>query len=166
MSTLIQSISPVDGEVYASREPTSSAELDRVLDAAKRAQRDWQAVSVEERAKFCLAFADAFEAMAGDAAPELTHQMGRPVRFGPNEVRGTVDRARTMIGLAPDALADVVPTQKDGFRRFIRRVPLGVVLVVPAWNYPYLIAVNSVIPALMAGNAVVIKPSAQTLLCG
>jgi len=62
-------------------------------------------------------------------------------------------------------LADLDVGPKPGFHRFIRREPLGVVLTVAAWNYPYLIAVNSVVPALMAGNAVVLKHSAQTPLC-
>src|SRR5205085_2808763 len=81
-------------------------------------------------------------------------QMGRPIRFAPSEVRGTLERARYMTGIAPTALADVDPGPKSGFRRFVRREPLGVVFTVAAWNYPYLIAVNSVVPALMAGNGV------------
>jgi acyl-CoA reductase-like NAD-dependent aldehyde dehydrogenase len=91
--------------------------------------------------------------------------MGRPIRYAPNEVRGTLERARHMIAIAPEALLDIDPGPKEGFSRFIRREPLGVVLTVAAWNYPYLIAVNSVIPAIMAGNAVVLKHSAQTPLC-
>ena len=91
--------------------------------------------------------------------------MGRPIRFAPSEVRGTLERARHMIGIAASALADLDPGAKAGFRRFIRREPLGVVFTVAAWNYPYLIAVNSVVPALMAGNAVLLKHSAQTPLC-
>jgi acyl-CoA reductase-like NAD-dependent aldehyde dehydrogenase len=70
-----------------------------------------------------------------------------------------------MIGIAPAALADIDVGPKEGFRRFLRREPLGVVFTVAAWNYPYLIAVNSVVPALMAGNAVILKHSAQTPLC-
>ena len=96
---------------------------------------------------------------------ELTWQMGRPIRYAPNEVRGTLERARHMIAIAGDALADIDVGPKDGFHRFLRREPLGVVFTVAAWNYPYLIAVNSVIPALMAGNAVLLKHSAQTPLC-
>ncbi len=91
--------------------------------------------------------------------------MGRPIRYAPSEVRGTLERARHMIGIAPAALADLDAGPKPGFRRFIRREPLGVVFTVAAWNYPYLIAVNSVVPALMAGNAVILKHSAQTPLC-
>ena len=70
-----------------------------------------------------------------------------------------------MIAIAPQALGDVDAGAKDNFTRFVRREPLGVVFTVAAWNYPYLIAVNSVVPALMAGNAVVLKHSAQTPLC-
>jgi acyl-CoA reductase-like NAD-dependent aldehyde dehydrogenase len=91
--------------------------------------------------------------------------MGRPIRYAPSEVRGTLERARYMIGVAATALADFDPGVKPGFRRFIRREPLGVVFTVAAWNYPYLIAVNSVVPALLAGNAVILKHSAQTPLC-
>lgn len=166
MSEPIQSISPFTQDVFAEREQTSAAELDRILDAAQRAQRKWRQTSVVERAAVCAKFVEAFSAMEQEIAPELSHQMGRPVRFGPGEVNGTCDRARTMIGLAESALADVEPAPVDGFRRFIKREPLGVVVVVPAWNFPYLIAVNAVVPALMAGNAVVMKPSALTLLSG
>jgi acyl-CoA reductase-like NAD-dependent aldehyde dehydrogenase len=70
-----------------------------------------------------------------------------------------------MIAIAPAALADLDVGPKAGFHRFLRREPLGIVFTVAAWNYPYLIAVNSVVPALMAGNVVVLKHSAQTPLC-
>jgi acyl-CoA reductase-like NAD-dependent aldehyde dehydrogenase len=97
-------------------------------------------------------------------ASELTWQMGRPARYAPSEVRGTLERARHMIAIAPQALEDLDVGPKENFRRFVRREPLGVVFTVAAWNYPYLIAVNSVVPALMAGNVVVLKHSAQTPL--
>jgi len=110
-------------------------------------------------------FCDAFEARRDAIAEELAWQMGRPIRFAPSEVRGTLERARYMISIASDALADIDVGPKSDFNRFVRREPLGVVFTVAAWNYPYLIAVNSVVPALMAGNAVVLKHSAQTPLC-
>ena len=91
--------------------------------------------------------------------------MGRPSAYAPNEVRGTLERARFMIDAAAGALADLDVGAKAGFTRFIRREPLGVVLTIAAWNYPYLISINSVVPALMAGNAVILKHSAQTPLC-
>ena len=110
-------------------------------------------------------FCDAFESHRDAIAEELTWQMGRPIRYAPSEVRGSLERARHMIAIAPEALADIDVGPKAGFHRFIRREPLGVVFVVAPWNYPYLTAVNSVVPALMAGNAVVLKHSAQTPLC-
>jgi acyl-CoA reductase-like NAD-dependent aldehyde dehydrogenase len=111
------------------------------------------------------AFVDAFVAGREKIAQEITWQMGRPVRYSPSEVRGFEERARHMIAIAPQALADLDPGPKEGFRRFIRREPVGVVLVIAPWNYPYLTAVNAVVPALMAGNAVLLKHSHQTPLC-
>jgi acyl-CoA reductase-like NAD-dependent aldehyde dehydrogenase len=160
-----QTISPVDGSVYVERDFTAPPEIEAALERAVAAQRAWREISVAERAAACRRFCDAFEAQRDAIALELTWQMGRPLRYTPNEVRGTVERARYMIDIAADALADLDPGTKTGFMRFVRREPLGVVLAVAAWNYPYLIAVNSVVPAIMAGNAVLLKHSAQTPLC-
>ncbi|MEM7173417.1 MAG: aldehyde dehydrogenase family protein, partial [Pseudomonadota bacterium] len=96
---------------------------------------------------------------------ELAWQMGRPVRFGKGEVGGFTERSRYMIDIASQALAPIDPGDKDGFRRYIKRVPLGVVFTVAPWNFPFMTAVNSVMPAIMAGNAVIIKHSSQTPLC-
>jgi acyl-CoA reductase-like NAD-dependent aldehyde dehydrogenase len=163
--SLQKTISPVDGSVYVERELADAQLVDAALKRAVEAQRAWRSVSVAERAAICLRFCDSFEARRDAIALELTWQMGRPIRYSANEVRGTLERARYMIEIAPDALADVDAGPKPDFRRFVRREPLGVVFTVAAWNYPYLIAVNSVVPAIMAGNAVVLKHSAQTPLC-
>jgi acyl-CoA reductase-like NAD-dependent aldehyde dehydrogenase len=160
-----RTITPVDGTVYCERQLASEAELETVLQRAAAAQRAWRSTGLAERAAICRRFCDAFEAKRDEIALELTWQMGRPVSYAPSEVRGTLERARYMIDIAPEALADVDAGPKENFRRFVRREPLGVVFTVAAWNYPYLIAVNSVIPAIMAGNAVVLKHSAQTPLC-
>ena len=162
---MLQVISPVDGSVYAERPLAKPADIDRALELARKAQRAWRSVALAERARILNRFCDSFEAKRDEIASELTWQMGRPSRYAPNEVRGTLERARHMIAIAPTALADIDAGPKEHFKRFIRREPLGVVLTIAAWNYPYLIAVNSVVPALMAGNAVVLKHSAQTPLC-
>ena len=119
---------------------------------------------IAERAAALIRAVDAFVASKAEIAAEITWQMGRPIRYTPGEVGGFEERARYMVGVAADALADLEIGDKPGFRRFIRRVPLGVVFVIAPWNYPYLTAVNGIIPALMAGNAVILKPSAQTPL--
>ena len=160
-----KTISPVDGSVYCERALARPDEINAVLGRAAHAQRAWRNVPIAERAAICNRFCDQFEARRDALALELTWQMGRPVRYASSEINGTLDRARYMISIAAEALADVDPKPKDGFERFVRREPLGVVFTVAAWNYPYLIAVNSVIPAIMAGNAVILKHSAQTPLC-
>ena len=166
MTDMVKIISPVDGSVYATRPLAAQAEIEATLSEAKAAQAEWAGVAIAERARLCSAAVDAMLAMAEEVVPELAWQMGRPVRFGGGELRGFEERARHMIAIAEDALAPVEPAPKEGFRRYIKRQPLGVVLVVAPWNFPYLTAVNSVIPALMAGNAVILKHAAQTLLVG
>jgi len=161
---MLRTISPIDDSVYAERALADAAHIDRVLDQARAAQRAWRTTSIADRTHTLRLFCAAFEAARDEIALELTWQMGRPIRYSPNEVNGTLERARHMIEIAPRALADIAAGPKEGFSRFVRREPLGVVLTIAAWNYPYLIAVNSVVPALMAGNAVVLKHSAQTPL--
>ncbi|MFL5142487.1 MAG: aldehyde dehydrogenase family protein [Microvirga sp.] len=160
-----RTITPVDGSVYAERRLATSEEVAGALERARKAQAGWRRRAVEERAASMSAFVDAFVARRDEIAAEITWQMGRPIRYTPGEVRGFEERARHMIAVAPQALADLEPEPKAGFRRFIRRAPVGVVLVIAPWNYPYLTAVNAVVPALIAGNAVVLKHSHQTPLC-
>jgi acyl-CoA reductase-like NAD-dependent aldehyde dehydrogenase len=160
-----QVLSPVDGEVVTERALATPAELDGAIAAGHRARASWRATPLDERIAVLRALVDAFVAEGDAIADELTAQMGRPRRFSPGEVSGLADRANTMLDLAPAALADVVPPPKQGFRRLVRREPLGLVLVLAPWNYPYLTAVNAVIPALAAGNTVLLKHSDQTPLC-
>jgi acyl-CoA reductase-like NAD-dependent aldehyde dehydrogenase len=158
-------VSPVDGREVARRTTASSSDIATALSEARAAQKAWRQVSIAERSRFVSAFMDALLAMNQEVVPELALQMGRPVRYG-GEFRPVEERVRYMVDIAEEALADIVPAQKDGFRRFIRRDPLGVVLVIAPWNYPFLTAVNSIIPALIAGNAVILKHASQTLLAG
>ena len=165
MSGVLQTISPVDGRLYAERPLAGPLEVDATLAAAREAQRAWRSVPLAERSALLKRFCERFEAQRDAIAQELSWQMGRPIRYAPNEVRGTLERARHMIAIAPRALADIDAGPKTDFQRFVRREPLGVVLTIASWNYPYLIAINSVVPALLAGNTVVLKHSAQTPLC-
>lgn len=161
----IQLISPVDGSVYVEREQASGPIIDRTLDAAHRARAGWRSTPVADRVKIVLAMVDRMEAMAGDIAPELSWQMGRPVRYTPNEIlRGFQERARHMAAIAEENLGDIEVPRVDGFTKWIRREPVGTVLVVAPWNYPYLTAVNSIVPALLAGNTVILKHATQTML--
>jgi acyl-CoA reductase-like NAD-dependent aldehyde dehydrogenase len=159
-------ISPVDGREVVRRASSSAAEIETAVAAARKAQAEWKRVPVAERARTLSKAIDAMLAMREEIAPELAWQMGRPVRYGGGELNGFEERARAMIALAETALAPIVPEPKQGFKRYVAREPVGIVLTVAPWNYPYLTAVNSVVPALMAGNAVILKHAAQTLLVG
>ena len=162
---LQRTISPVDGSVCAEIELASRGDLDAMLERAVAAQRSWKNVSIDERAAICRRAVELMVGRADRIATELTWQMGRPLAQSPLEIRrGFHERAAYMIGVAEGALADIALEPKEGFRRFIRREPLGVVLVLAPWNYPYLASVNAVIPALMAGNSVILKVSQQTPL--
>ena len=162
---LQRTISPVDGSVCAEIELASRGDLDAMLEPAVAAQRSWKNVSIDERAAICRRAVELMVGRADRIATELTWQMGRPLAQSPLEIRrGFQERAAYMIGVAESALADIALEPKEGFRRFIRREPLGVVLVLAPWNYPYLASVNAVIPALMAGNSVILKVSQQTPL--
>ncbi len=166
MTETLTCISPIDGSVYAERQAAADADIQAALDRAEACQAAWRDTPIAERAALCTAMVDAFIKEPEAVAEELARQMGRPVRYGAGEVKGFEERARHMIAIAAEALADRPAPEKPGFTRFIRPVPLGVVLVVAPWNYPYLTAVNAIVPAIMAGNAVVLKHATQTPLCG
>jgi acyl-CoA reductase-like NAD-dependent aldehyde dehydrogenase len=165
LSDKLQTISPVDGRVYVERPLAGSADIERSLERARHAQAAWAALALSARCAILNDAVGAFVAKANDIASEITWQMGRPISHSPSEVRGFEERAKYMLHIAPGALAAVQPGEKAGFQRQIKRVPLGVVAVVAPWNYPYLTAVNAILPALIAGNAVVLKHSHQTPLC-
>jgi acyl-CoA reductase-like NAD-dependent aldehyde dehydrogenase len=165
MTARLRTISPIDGRVVVERPLAGKSEIAAALAAARDAQRDWKRVPVAERADACARMVDAFVARRDEIAEEITWQMGRPLSQSPGEVGGFEERARHMIAIADESLAEIRVRPKAGFTRFIRREPLGVVLTVAPWNYPYLTAVNSVVPAILAGNAVLLRHSSQTPLC-
>ena len=165
MSEVARLISPIDGSVYAERACLDLAQAQAVVSASRQAQAGWAALSVAERGAYCSAALAALAAMNVELVPEIAWQMGRPVRYG-GENGGVQERGQYMINIAEEALKPLVPEEKDGFRRYVKHVPLGVVMVIAPWNYPYLTAVNTIIPALMAGNTVILKHATQTLLAG
>ena len=161
----IKCVSPIDGSVYATRETLSRAEANAAVARAKSAQTEWAARPLADRIALVQAGVAAVGAMNDEIVPELAHQMGRPVRYG-GEFGGFNERATYMAEIAKDALADIEIEDSNAFRRVIKRVPHGVVLVVAPWNYPYMTAINTVAPALIAGNAVMLKHASQTPLVG
>jgi acyl-CoA reductase-like NAD-dependent aldehyde dehydrogenase len=165
MTGVQQTISPIDGAVYLERPVAGSAAIESALELAVDVQRVWRRVPVAERAAICRRMADWCVERADILGEELTRQMGRPIAHSPSEIRrGFAERVAYMTGIAEAALADISAEPKENFRRFIRREPLGVVLAVAPWNYPWLTSVNAIVPALLAGNAVILKMAQQTPL--
>ena len=158
-------ISPVDGSAYVKRTYADIATMEATLDRARSAQRQWKTLPLADRKALCREAVDALVARKDEIAEEISWQMGRPIRTAAGEVDGLEERARTMIDLADEGLATIKLPDRPGFERWIQREPLGVVFVIAPWNYPYLTAINAVMPAILAGNSVILKHSAQTPLC-
>ena len=162
---MITCISPIDGSVLVEREPLTADAAASAATRARAAQTAWAARPLEERVALVRAATDIVGEMNDEIVPELAHQMGRPVRYG-GEFGGFSQRANHMGDIAADALANIEVEDSDAFHRLIKRVPHGVVLVVAPWNYPYMTAINTIAPALIAGNTVVLKHASQTPLVG
>jgi len=160
-----RTVSPVDGSVYVERDLASDAAIEAALARAAVSQAMWKEIPVPERAAICRRAAAWCVERADELAKELSWQIGRPIAHSPGEIRrGFAERAQYMTGIAEQALRDISVPPRDNFLKFIRREPLGVVLVLAPWNYPWLTSVNAVLPALLAGNSVVLKMAAQTPL--
>jgi acyl-CoA reductase-like NAD-dependent aldehyde dehydrogenase len=165
MGQMLKCISPIDGTVFAERDVMPLGAARAAVDRARVAQKDWAARPLDERVALVRAGVAAVGEMNDEIVPELARMMGRPVRYG-GEFGGFDERASHMASIAHEALADIQVGEDETFKRYIKRIPHGVVFVVAPWNYPYMTAINTVAPALIAGNAVVLKHATQTLLVG
>ena len=157
---------PFTGETACEVPLADEAAMGKVLDRATQAARAYRSTSVEARIALCERAVVAMEARADAIAADISRMMGKPLGQARGEVKGMALRARYMASVAEASLADVELPPIANFERRIRKEPLGVVVDLPAWNYPLLTAVNAVIPALLAGNAVVLKHSPRSPLCG
>lgn len=157
--------SPIDGALYAQRPPLRVQEAVAAIARAREAQRDWRALPLAQRIAIVRGFVAALGAMEAQMTPELAWQMGRPVRFG-GEMAGVRERSEHMAAIAEAALAPSVIERSAAAARVMTREPLGVVMAIAPWNYPYLTAINTIAPALIAGNAVILKHATQTMLAG
>ena len=165
MTKTLTCLSPIDGSIFATRETLSFDEACGKISALRKAQSGWASRPLSERIALVEKGVAALGAMGDEMVVELAHMMGRPVRFG-GEFRGVDERAGYMAKIAEASLADIEVGEDETFKRYIKRIPHGVVFVIAPWNYPYMTAINTVAPALIAGNTVVLKHSTQTLLAG
>lgn len=163
--TTLKCISPIDGSTVAERPVLTPPEAKETAARAKAAQKAWAARPLAERIALVSKGVEIVGSMNDEIVPELARQMGRPIRYG-GEFGGFNERATYMAGIAEQALAPITVEDSDSFKRYIAREPVGVVLVIAPWNYPYMTAINTVAPALIAGNTVLLKHATQTMLVG
>jgi acyl-CoA reductase-like NAD-dependent aldehyde dehydrogenase len=159
-----KTISPIDDSVYLQRRLDGVEEIQAALNAAEDAQLTWAKVPLPKKQQLLLNAIEHLLSYKDEIAKEITHQIGRPISQSPFELNGLEERARYMIDIAPKALEPITPDGIDGFKRFIKREPLGIVAIIAPWNYPYLTSINGIVPALLAGNCVILKHSLQTPL--
>jgi len=165
MTKQLECISPIDGKQFATRPALPYQDAMDAAARGRKAQDQWASLPLETRAEMVMAGVAAIGEQNDEIVVELAQMMGRPVRYG-GEFSGFYERSSHMAAIAKESLADIEIGDDEAFRRFIRRVPLGLVFVVAPWNYPYMTAINTIAPALVAGDAVMLKHSSQTLLVG
>ena len=157
---------PATGETVTRAEPLSEDRINWLMARASAAARDWAGTGLAERIELCDGFLGRFQAGRDEIAGDITRQMGKPLAESRAELATMERRARFMMAAAIGQLEPMELGGETGVRRFIERVPVGTVLDIAAWNYPMLIAVNVLVPALLAGNSVILKHSSRTPLCG
>ena len=162
---MITLTSPVDGSAYATRTPLSRDAALAAVARARAAQKGWAARPLNERIALVKAGVAELDKIKETLVEELAWQMGRPTRYG-GEFGGVHDRTNYMAKIAADTLAPQVVEDSAGFRRVLAREAVGVVFIVAPWNYPYLTTINTLAPALIAGNTVILKHASQTLMVG
>ena len=165
MTKTLKCVSPINGKVFAERETLTTEQAHKAAAEARTAQVDWSKRPLQERIDLVHAAVLKLGESIDETAIELAHQMGRPIRYG-GEYSGFKFRAETLAEIAEEGLAAIIVEDSDAFIRKIERIPLGVVLVIAPWNYPYMSAVNTIVPALIAGNTVILKHAEQTFLVG
>ncbi|SHH57403.1 aldehyde dehydrogenase family protein [Marivita hallyeonensis] len=165
MTKTVDLISPIDGSVYLTRKVLARDAAFAAAKRAKAAQADWAARPVAERIALVRKANEIIGQQTTRMAEELAHQMGRPIRYG-GEYGGFSERVTYMADVAEDSLAPMEIEDSATFRRLIKRVPWGTVMVIAPWNYPYMTAINTIAPALIAGNTVILKHAGQTLAVG
>ncbi|KAF2752744.1 aldehyde dehydrogenase [Pseudovirgaria hyperparasitica] len=158
----ITTISPVTNKPVATRSGLSDADIEAIPELATEAFQSWRKTPLKERQTIVRTALALLEGKQDELAKELTEQMGRPIAYTAKEVSTAVARGRYLLKISDEALSDTDGEPEKGFKRYIKKVPIGPVLVLFAWNYPYLILINSIIPALLSGNSIILKPSPQT----
>ena len=160
-----KTITPIDNSVYLERPLSTETEIDKVIESSKKSFQSWKNTSIEDRITIINKFIDNLIALKPEVSKEICWQIGRPISQCGNELRGFEERSRHMVKIAKDSLQNIPATKNDEFDNYIYKSPLGVIFVMAPWNYPIITATNTIVPALLAGNTILIKHSSQTPRC-
>ncbi len=165
MQDRFQVISPVDGSIYLERSRPSEVEIEQALLDASKAKFPWKETAIEERISLCHKMLEYLLQNVSAISEEITWQMGRPIKYSPFEINGGLkERIEYMLNVAEASLSPLWVSNDEKGKRYITQEPLGIVLVLSPWNYPFLTSVNALIPALVAGNTVILKHADQVPL--
>ena len=160
-----KTITPIDNSVYLERPLSTQTEIDKVIENSKKSFQSWKNTSIEDRITIINKFIDNLIALKPEVSKEICWQIGRPISQCGNELRGFEERSRHMVKIAKESLQNIPATKNDEFDNYIYKSPLGVIFVMAPWNYPIITATNTIVPALLAGNTILIKHSSQTPRC-
>ena len=160
-----KTITPIDNSVYIERPLSSDNEINDILDKSKRSFISWKNTSIDDRIIIINKFIDNLLNLNAEVSKEICWQIGRPITQCGNELRGFEERSRHMVEIAKESLQNIPARKNDEFDNYIYKSPLGVIFVMAPWNYPIITATNTIVPALLAGNTLLLKHSSQTPMC-
>jgi acyl-CoA reductase-like NAD-dependent aldehyde dehydrogenase len=159
-------VNPATEEIIRDIQEDSPDSVNQKFKLLQVAQVDWQKITRAKRIEILRTFSDLLEKNVEALASILTSEVGKPLQQSRNEINGARARIKWLTDNADKYLADEVMIQEGNLTERISYEPLGVVCNISAWNYPYLVGVNVFVPALLAGNAVMYKPSEYSTLTG
>jgi len=162
--TSFTSISPIDNSIYVQEDFHTKEEIEVLLNKAKNAEEEWKNTPLLIKQEYIKKFLEIIMKSEKEICLELAKQMGRPISHGIYELKGFNERAQYLLNISEETLKNKETSKKEGFERYIQKLPLGTIALLSPWNYPYLTSVNILIPALLAGNCVLLKHSTQTPL--
>ncbi|CAK41924.1 hypothetical protein CBS115989_3206 [Aspergillus niger] len=166
MSNAIRTLSPSTNKVIFEHPGLSLEEARQIAQASQDAFRTYKQTTLAQRKEIVLKALDLIAANKDTLAEELTTQMGRPIAFSAKEIETFRKRGDHILSIAEESLKSLPGTPENGFRRFLKKEPVGPTLIITAWNFPYLVTINALVPALLAGNTVLLRPSPQTPIFG
>ena len=159
-------LNPATEEVIRELQEDDKISVEQKYEKLRAAQPSWKKFPLKERIKILQRFSELLEKNLEQNALTLTREVGKPLQQSRNEINGGIARIKWLTGNAEKYLSDEIMKVEEGLEERISYEPLGVVCNISAWNYPYLVGINVFVPALLAGNAVLYKPSELAVLTG